>query len=80
MEHIARVQKPICSESVSGLKWSLPYYDKTGFQMFVNEIPEISFGQHAIVLSLKKTVIPERGWLFFLLIMNCGWKYCRQVS
>jgi diaminohydroxyphosphoribosylaminopyrimidine deaminase/5-amino-6-(5-phosphoribosylamino)uracil reductase len=35
-------------------------FDKTDFQLLDNEIPDISFGQHAIVLSLKKITNPRK--------------------
>ena len=51
----------------SGTDMVTALFDKTGFQLLVNEIPDISFGQHAIVLSLKKTSIPrKRVAVFFV--------------
>jgi diaminohydroxyphosphoribosylaminopyrimidine deaminase/5-amino-6-(5-phosphoribosylamino)uracil reductase len=51
----------------SGTHMVTALYDKTGFQMSVNEIPDISFGQHAIVLSLKKISNPrKRVAVFFI--------------
>ena len=42
-------------------------YDKTGFQLLVNEIPDTSFGQHALVLSMKKISNPrKRVAVFFV--------------
>jgi diaminohydroxyphosphoribosylaminopyrimidine deaminase/5-amino-6-(5-phosphoribosylamino)uracil reductase len=40
-------------------------FDKTGFQLLENEIPDINFGQYAIVLSLKKTNIPRKRMTVF---------------
>ena len=55
------VLNPSGTDMVSAL------FDKTGFQLLVNEIPDISFGQYAIVLSLKKTNIPrKRVTVFFV--------------
>jgi len=42
-------------------------FDKTGFELLINEIPDINIGQYAIVLSLKKISIPrKRVTLFFV--------------
>ena len=38
----------------SGTDMVTALYDKTGFQLLINEIPEIPLSQYALVLSLKK--------------------------
>jgi diaminohydroxyphosphoribosylaminopyrimidine deaminase / 5-amino-6-(5-phosphoribosylamino)uracil reductase len=44
----------------SGTDMVTALFDKAGFQLLVNEIPDISFGRHAIVLSLKKISNPQK--------------------
>jgi diaminohydroxyphosphoribosylaminopyrimidine deaminase / 5-amino-6-(5-phosphoribosylamino)uracil reductase len=51
----------------SGTDLLTAVYDKTGIQLAMNEIPELTFGQHAIVLSLKRTANPrKRVAIFFV--------------
>jgi diaminohydroxyphosphoribosylaminopyrimidine deaminase/5-amino-6-(5-phosphoribosylamino)uracil reductase len=51
----------------SGTDMVTALFDKTGFELIVNEIPDINFGQHAIVLSLKKISVPrKRVAVFFV--------------
>jgi diaminohydroxyphosphoribosylaminopyrimidine deaminase/5-amino-6-(5-phosphoribosylamino)uracil reductase len=40
-------------------------FDKLGFQMFVNEIPENRIGQHTIILSIKKMTNPRKRIAIF---------------
>jgi diaminohydroxyphosphoribosylaminopyrimidine deaminase/5-amino-6-(5-phosphoribosylamino)uracil reductase len=52
---------PSATEMVSAL------FDKTGFELMVNETPDLNIGQYAIVLTLKKIKIPrKRVTVFFV--------------
>jgi diaminohydroxyphosphoribosylaminopyrimidine deaminase / 5-amino-6-(5-phosphoribosylamino)uracil reductase len=50
----------------SGTELVTAIFDKTGFQLVVNEMPDLSFGQHAIVLTLKKVSNPRKRVAIFL--------------
>jgi diaminohydroxyphosphoribosylaminopyrimidine deaminase / 5-amino-6-(5-phosphoribosylamino)uracil reductase len=55
------VLKPSATDLVTAI------YDKSGFQMFVNEIPEISPEKHTMVLSLQRTRNPgKRVTIFYV--------------
>lgn len=49
----------------SGIDMVSAVFDKSGFQLLVNELPDLTLGQHAIVLSLKKTSSPRRRVAIF---------------
>jgi diaminohydroxyphosphoribosylaminopyrimidine deaminase / 5-amino-6-(5-phosphoribosylamino)uracil reductase len=44
------------TQNPSGTDMVTALFDKNGFQLFVNEIPDIKSAQHAIVLSLKRII------------------------